>query len=530
MNYRKENLYKNSSILLVISLYAYFINWFSGNMGVLPIDSFGFLDTGYSILKGNLPIRDFWIFTGFLVDYMEAAFLYLFGNNWNSHLAHSSFMNILATCSFFFFLKEFNFNIKHSIFFSICFATLCYPVSGTPFAYIHAYIFSLMSIFILIVAIKNKSNILWFILPFVCLFSFLSMQTPTIYILIIISIFSGYYFFKHKHIKNLNSLILGVFLSLFIFFSFLYFTKTPLINFIYQYILFPITIGESRITNETTAYVSLVDQLNLKRLFGEFKFVHFFLLPLIFLSFKNFKKNSAFKNLLNLIIIFSTFLFLFNQLITANQIFIFSLVPVLAAVLYLNLEKINFNKKIIYLIFILVLFATLKFHKRFNIDRKFHELENVNMINAINAKTISKNFNQLKWLSKFEDPKIEINVIKKAKSIIEDEKKKMTLITHYQFFSTILDKNLNIMNRWYLWDNNTHPTENHKYFKFYKSFINENIKKKKIEVIYLLGEENSILFKNIKNYFSNICFENTIIIKNKFSKHEIVNCNNNLNN
>ena len=231
MNYRKENLYKNSSILLVISLYAYFINWFSGNMGVLPIDSFGFLDTGYSILKGNLPIRDFWIFTGFLVDYMEAAFLYLFGNNWNSHLAHSSFMNILATCSFFFFLKEFNFNIKHSIFFSICFATLCYPVSGTPFAYIHAYIFSLMSIFILIVAIKNKSNILWFILPFVCLFSFLSMQTPTIYILIIISIFSGYYFFKHKHIKNLNSLILGVFLSLFIFFSFLYFTKTPLINF-----------------------------------------------------------------------------------------------------------------------------------------------------------------------------------------------------------------------------------------------------------------------------------------------------------
>lgn len=530
MNYRKENLFKISTILLGISLYAYFVNWFSGNIGVLPIDSFGFLDTGYSILKGNLPVRDFWIFTGFLVDYMEAIFLYSFGNNWNAHLAHSSFMNILATCSFFFFLKKLNFNIKHSIFFSICFATLCYPVSGTPFAYIHAYIFSLISIFILILAIKNKSYILWFILPFVCLCSFLSMQTPTVYILIIITIFLGFYFFKHKNLKNLNFFILGVFLSLCVFLSFLFYTKTPLINFIYQYILFPITIGESRITNEATAYVSLVDQLNLKRLFGEFKFVHFFLFPLIFLTIKNFKKNTEFKNLLNLIIIFSSFLFLFNQLITANQTFIFSLVPVLAAILCLNLEKTNFNKKIIYLILILVLFATLKFHKRFNIDRKFHDLENINKNNAISAKTISKNFSQLKWLSKLEDPRTEIDVIKKAKNIIEDEKKKMTLITHYQFFSTILDKNLNIMNRWYLWDNNTHPTENHRYYKFYKSFINENLKKKKIEVIYLLAEENSILFENIENYFSNICFESTIIIKNKFSKHKIINCDSNFNN
>ena len=109
--------------------------------------------------------------------------------------------------------------------------------------------------------------------------------------------------------------------------------------------------------------------------------------------------------------------------------------------------------------------------------------------------------------------------------IISNDDRKKTLVTHYQFMSTILDKPLHILNRWYLWDNNTHPTENHKYFENYKSLINENIKKNKIEVIYLLGQENEIKFENIEDYFTGICFENKIIISNRFSLHELVNCN-----
>ena len=103
---KKEKLFIEVLALLGILTYAYLVNWYSGNIGIIPIDSFGFFDTGFSITKGHLPIRDFWIFTGLLVDYMEAAFLYLFGNNWNSHLAHGSFMNIIATLSLFFFFKK----------------------------------------------------------------------------------------------------------------------------------------------------------------------------------------------------------------------------------------------------------------------------------------------------------------------------------------------------------------------------------------------------------------------------------------
>ena len=524
MSLKKEKLYREALVLLGILIYSYFVNWQSGNIGVIPIDSFGFLDTGYSITKGHLPIRDFWIFTGLLVDYMEAIFLYLFGNNWNSHLAHSSFMNILATAGLYFFLKEYQLKLSHIVFYCLSFATLCYPLSGTPFAYIHAYIFSLLAIFNLLIAIKKKNKYLWFLFPYICFFAFLSMQTPTAYILIILFFLSVNYFIKRRDLENLKFFLYGIFSSILLFFVFLFFTKTPIINFIYQYILFPITIGEGRISSQEIAYISLLDQLNPKRLIGEFKFIHILLFPLIFLSLKNFKKNKKDLNILNLIIILSVIAFFFNQLITANQIYIFSLIPVLAAVIHVNLNNLRIDSKVVYIIIFIVLFATVKFHLRFNIDRKFHDLESIDKSKAIQANIINENFNNLKWISKFDEPKNELKIIEEALTIIDNDNRKKTLITHYQFMSTFLNKPLNILNRWYLWDNNTHPTENHKYFEFYKSLINKNIKKNKVQVIYLLGQKNEINFKNVKNYFTDMCFESKTIIPNRFSSHKIVNC------
>ena len=102
----KKEKFKILLLLFILSTYAYLVNWYSANIGVLPIDTFGFMDSSNSVIKGHLPVRDFWIFTGLLLDYMGAFFLYVFGNNWNSYLAHSSFMNIVATLGLFFFFKE----------------------------------------------------------------------------------------------------------------------------------------------------------------------------------------------------------------------------------------------------------------------------------------------------------------------------------------------------------------------------------------------------------------------------------------
>ena len=55
--------------------------------------------------------------------------------------------------------------------------------------------------------------------------------------------------------------------------------------------------------------------------------------------------------------------------------------------------------------------------------------------------------------------------------------------------------------------------------------IDKKLKKNDIEVIYLLGQENEILFNNVKNYFTNVCFISKSLEKNKFSVHVIKTCN-----
>ena len=159
-----------------------------------------------------------------------------------------------------------------------------------------------------------------------------------------------FYFYKEKNLQNLKFFLLGSTSSIILFLFFLFITKTPIIDFIYQYLLFPLTIGEGRITSKDVAYISLVDQINFKRLIGEFKFIHIFFIPLIFLTFKYVKKNNKHLNILNITIIFSVFAFLFNQLITANQIYIFSLIPILAAIVHINFVSLKIDTRIFYII------------------------------------------------------------------------------------------------------------------------------------------------------------------------------------
>ena len=515
----------NIFIPILLSVYAFLVNWISGNMGVMPIDTFGFFDSGFSILKNKLPIRDFWIFTGLVVDYLQALFFLIFGPTWKSYIFHSSFLNVLATVSFYYFLKSFNLKNYANVIYCISFATLCYPVAGTPFAYLHSYIFSLITIFLFITAVRKQKNLLWFLLPFMFFFSFFSMQTPSFYIILLILLSSFYYFIANRQFKNLKFFFFGSLASFTFFIFFILLTKTPLENLLYQYFLFPLSIGESRWSSEATAYVKLSDQFNFKRLFGDFKFIHIFYFPLLLTTINLYFKKIKDMLFMNITILTACFLFFINQLMQANQIYIFSLVPLLASILHLNLKNLKFNKFYFITIFILLFFITGKYHLRYNIDRKFLDIENINKHDALNAENIDVKLKHLNWVSpSSKNSEEEINIIKKALIIMKADSRKKTLITHYQFFSTLLDEDLNILNRWYLWDNNTHPTENHKYFKFYKQMVNKNLKKNSIEVIYLLGSHKEINFKNIVNYFDGVCFKSNIIVENKFSYHKIIDC------
>lgn len=350
------------------------------------------------------------------------------------------------------------------------------------------------------------------------------MQTPTIYILALMIPFIIFILVKEKKFSIFKQLILGFFISVIFLFIYLYLANTSIKDLIYQYFLFPITIAEGRITNDIDAYVKLIDQLNFKRIFGDFKFIHLFLIPLIFIQLKKIKDKKIDKLFyLSLIFILSSLLFIYNQLLQANQIYIFSLVPVLAAILQRNLT-FNKNKFIPLLLIGLIIFVSVKFHKRYNVERKFIDLEYVDKSTAFSAKNIDDKLKNLKWISPSSKPVEDEIFLKKVVKTLKNEKENTYLITHYQFFSTILDKNFYLLNRWYIWDNNSHPTENHKYFNYYKEFVLRNFEKKRIKVIYLIGEKNEFNYSHIKNYFSNKCFDQEQIVEKRFIKLSLKNC------
>ena len=120
-----------------------------------------------------------------------------------------------------------------------------------------------------------------------------------------------------------------------------------------------------------------------------------------------------------------------------------------------------------------MIFCIFKYHLVYNEQRKFMDLQNIDLKKSINAKTLDPKLNGLNWITTRypNNPTKEINFIKESINIIDNDKRKKMVMTDYQFLSLIMEKNLNIPNRWYTHDNNSYPLNNHKYFSYYQKHI-----------------------------------------------------------
>ena len=88
-----KNLFKENYLAFLLFLIALLVNQYSGNRGVFPIDSFSHFDSGFRILKGDHPFKDYWVVSGPIVDYLQSIFFFFFGINWQSYVFHASFIN-----------------------------------------------------------------------------------------------------------------------------------------------------------------------------------------------------------------------------------------------------------------------------------------------------------------------------------------------------------------------------------------------------------------------------------------------------
>jgi len=517
---RKNILFnKKNFFIAFLFLFSLLINQYYGNRGIFPVDSFAHFDTGFRILLGEYPFKDYWVVSGPLIDYFQAIFFYFFGVNWQSYVLHASLINAVLTLTTFFVLINFNLNIYYSFAYSLFFSILAYPTSGTPFVDHHSAFFSLLGIYSLILGIRSEKKIFWILLPVFFVFAFLSKQVPSSYIILSVILVLGVFSLVEKKYYWIKYSFLSF---IFLILSLLIFGKIQgisLSSFLDQYFFYPRSIGTQRIENIAFTFRGVVDH---------FKFIYIALIPLFFVNLrkiffeKKYLKHKNFYYFLTLILF--TFALILHQILTRNQTFIFFLIPILFAFshIYLNLSKSNLNNLVPIILILICLFATLKYHIRFNENRKFHELSYVNFELSSNAKEIDNKFTGLKWITPEYKNRSneEIDLINEVKlHLLNDTRTKM-VVTNYSFFSSILNEKLFSPSRWYLSDGTDYPLKNNKYFTSYKNLLINLIKKNNIAVIYTIHpQKSSIIYK----YLDRNCFTE-IKISNMLNSYELKNC------
>ena len=506
-------------LIATLILFSLLINQYYGNRGIFPVDSFSHFDTGFRILLGEYPFKDYWVVSGPLIDYFQAILFFLFGVNWQSYVLHASLMNVALTLATFYVLRNFNLNIYYSFIYSLFFSILAYPNSGTPFVDHHSAFFSLLGIYSLILGIKTEKKIFWILLPIFFVFGFLSKQVPTSYVVlssILILILFSLVKKKYYWIKYSTSSFILLILSILIFGKIQGISLTSFLN---QYFFYPPSIGAKRIDNLIFTFNGLI---------GHFKFIYIALIPLFFINLKDIFSNKKYLKsnyfYYFLILILFTFSLITHQILTRNQTFIFFLIPILFSFshIYFNNFKTASNNFMPIILILICLFAVTKYHIRFNENRKFHELNYVNFNLASNGQEIDKKFAGLKWITpKYkEKPSEEINLINEVKiHLLGDNRTKM-VITNYSFFSSILNEKLFSPSRWYISDGTDYPLEDNKYFSNYKNLLINLIKRNEISVIYIIyPQKDSIIFK----YLDRNCFKE-IKVSKMLNSFEIKNC------
>jgi len=356
-------------------------------------------------------------------------------------------------------------------------------------------------------------------LPIFFIFAFLSKQVPASYIILsVILVLLIYSISKEKYFWIKYS-FLSFFLTVMILLIFLKIKSISLYSFLEQYIYYPQTIASGRFD---------IFKLTFNGVVGQFKFIYIAIAPLFFINIKkifqekNYLKNNNFYHFLVLILL--TFSLIFHQLLTRNQIFIFFLIPILFAFSDINFSIFNKNKnKLISLILISIcLFATIKYHIRFNENRKFHELNDVNFKLFENAKKIDNKFFGLKWITpKYKNESSEeIVLINEIKLHLLKDKRKKMLMTNYSIFSTILNQKLYSPSRWFIFDGTDYPLKGNKYFESYKNLLIKIIMDNNIEVIYTIDPVESSL---VYTYLDRNCFKENEI-SNILNSFEIKLC------
>jgi hypothetical protein len=507
----------------IIVLFSFFISFYFGHQGLMPLDDLQNFNSGYRILKGDFPFRDYYSITGPILDIWQGNIYKLFGISWQSLLLHASIMNSIYSLSIFFFLKKIKFTVLNCFFYSLSAGLLMYPTSGNPTVEQNSLILScLATLLFLIALIKNKKNYI-FISIFIFFISFFTKQVPTSYFIIfcifiyISKIFSNY---------NWKILLYFLFYTAILFLIFLvyfYFNGVLFEDIFDQYIIIAMNLGESRLDN--TNLISIYE--NVSKLF----FLLFVLIPSFYLSYVTKKLN------LSIILTGLSLVIVIYEIHSNNQPITFSLLPLYISLFYYFYSKENlelqFIKYFFYIVIVYAFYRILRFeifyvfifisiflifyfkHKpsinslcltylfitsclyfeKYIKIRAWDDLNKNDLIQSFDAGTIDSKFKYLKWRTVYferadEEKKLIFSTLNYLKNLDKDIN--YLLISDYQIYNAILDrKDFSPVKYWF--QGATYPSRDHilrkKFEEFFKSKL---IKNNVTEIIF----DNTAKFKS----------------------------------
>jgi hypothetical protein len=236
-------------------------------------------------------------------------------------------------------------------------------------------------------------------------------------------------------------------------------------------------------------------------------------------------KNKKFDFLsTNFIFILVAFISLINQELMKNQNMVFFILLILMGIVHSNINagrKIN-SYGFIPLAIIFSIFITLKYYERFNIDRKFMDLQEIDKSKYVDGSLISSNLKGLKWVTVIEQNEIknETELLKESIKYLKLNKKNSIIISYYQFINAEINHTIYPPNRWYTTDGVSYPLINNRHHFYYIDFFKKQLIKNNIETIftlYPLGEDS------FKFVLEDNCIKSKKI-NNLLSEHKLINC------
>ena len=135
---------------------------------------------------------------------------------------------------------------------------------------------SFIALLFFLLGIRKDKKVFWILSGFFLVFSFFSKQVPSAYVGIFFTVILIFKHFLKNETKNYFYFFYSGITGVFLFLGFFFINGIPLENFIIQYILYPLTIGENRVES----YVH-----NFKNTILEFEFIYISILPLIIIFF-----------------------------------------------------------------------------------------------------------------------------------------------------------------------------------------------------------------------------------------------------